>query len=192
MWAEEVTVHFQTLNNCTILDILHFVPDHEGYLCLNRNITTIFTQIFPLQYAAHVTTFSGLIIQIIPHIIILCSKNQIWGTLYQRLLFCISIVIIPIGTGEIWLNSTCSHYHFGALAYIILIDLTYIKKRVTYIIYSVLLSIGSLSSPITCFLLPTFLFFSFINRIFVSKFLLITYTLCTLIQTFISFQFFAE
>ena len=186
MWAEEATTHLQDSFDSNIWEILFFIPHNEGYICLNRNITTIITKFFDISLAASITTYSAFLVQLIPHCIIILSNHSFWGRRIERLLLSTSIIIIPVGTGETWLNTTCSHYHLGVLAFIILLDLHKNISRKKLIGYTILLCLGALSSPITCFLLPTFILGKYLVKRLVSNFLLIPYLVCCLFQLFVS------
>ncbi|MBH45167.1 MAG: hypothetical protein CMC93_00945 [Flavobacteriaceae bacterium] len=189
MWAEEATIHLKSSFNCSKLEMLFFIPTHEGYFCLNRNLVIIFANLFPLKLTALITTVAALCIQVTPHVIILCSKNNQWGSLGQRFLLSSAIILIPIGTGEIWLNSTCSHYHFGVLAFIICIDLLDSITKFKIWAYTILLCIGALSSPISCFLYPFLLYTKLKFKFKIPNSVLFTFGICCLLQFFISIIF---
>jgi hypothetical protein len=186
MWAEEATTHLQNSFGSNILEILFFIPHNEGYICLNRNITTVITRIFDISFAACITTYTAFLVQLLPHCIILLSNQSFWGTRIQRLLLSSAVILIPVGTGETWLNSTCSHYHLGVLAFIILLDLQEAISGKKIIVYTISLCLGALSSPITCFLFPSFIMVKYLCKRIVSNFILIPFSICSFIQFFIS------
>ena len=186
MWAEEATTHLQNSFGSNIWKILFFIPINEGYFCLNRNLTTVITRLFDISFAAFITTYTAFLVQLLPHCIILLSNQSFWGTRVQRLLLSSAVILIPIGTGETWLNTTCSHYHFGVLAFIILLDLQEAISGKKIIVYTILLCLGALSSPITCFLFPSFILVKYLGKRIVSNFILIPFSICCSIQFFIS------
>lgn len=186
MWAEEATTHLQNSFGSNIWKILFFIPHNEGYICLNRNITTIILRLFELNFAASITTYTAFLVQLVPHCIILLSKHSFWGTALQRLLLSSAIMLIPIGTGETWLNTTCSHYHFGILAFIILLDLQEAISGKRIIVYTMLLCLGALSSPITCFYLPSFILAKYLCNRNVTNYMLIPFSICCFIQFVVS------
>jgi hypothetical protein len=186
MWAEEATTHLQNSFASNIWEILFFIPSQIGYICLNINIATLVSKIIGIEYAASINTYLAFLVQLLPHCIILVSKNSFWGTRIQRLLFSSVIILIPIGTGETWLNTTCSHYHFGVLAFIILLDLQKAISGKKIIVYTILLCLGALSSPITCFLFPSFMLAKYLGKRIVSNFILIPLSISCSIQFFIS------
>ena len=186
MWAEEASTHLQNSFGSNIYEILFFITNQIGYICLNINIATLVSKILGIEYAASINTYLAFLVQLLPHWIILVSKNSFWGTRIQRLLLSTAIILIPIGTGETWLNTTCSHYHFGVLAFIILLDLQESISGKKIIVYTILLCLGALSSPITCFLFPSFILLKYLGKRIVSNFILIPFSICCFIQFFIS------
>ena len=186
MWAEEATTHLQNSFASSIWEILFFIPSQIGYICLNINIATLVSKFLGIEYAASINTYTSFLVQLLPHWIILVSKNSFWGTRIQRLLLSSAIILIPIGTGETWLNTTCSHYHFGVLAFIILLDLLEAVSGKKIIVYTILLCLGALSSPITCFLFPSFILLKYLGKRIVSNFIVIPFSICCFIQFFIS------
>ena len=79
MWAEEATTHLQHSFSANLWEILSFVPIHIGYICLNINLATLVTKLIGVEYAAIITTFSAMIVQLLPHYIILLSHKSLWG-----------------------------------------------------------------------------------------------------------------
>jgi len=189
MWAEEATVHLHKSFESTILEMLFFVPHWEGYFCFNRNLVIVLLKLFPIEYAAIITTWAGLLMQLIPHLIIICSNQKIWGTNVRKLLLSTAIIIIPIGTGETWLNTTCSHYHLGVLSFIILLDAIELKTIWKKYVYSIILLVCALSSPVGCFMLIGFLYGGLILKLEISKTILTTYTVAVCTQLAISIYF---
>jgi len=186
MWAEEASTHLQNSFGSSIWEILFFIPNNEGYICLNRNLTTLITRLFDISFAATITTYTAFLVQLLPHCIILVSNQSFWGKRIQRVLLCSAIILIPIGTGETWLNTTCSHYHFGVLAFIILLDFQEaicVKKNIAY---TMLLCLGALSSPITCFLFPSFILAKYLGKKIVPNYILIPFSICCFIQLAVS------
>lgn len=186
MWAEEATTHLQHSFGSNIWEILFFIPYQIGYFCLNINIATFASKILGIEYAASINTFLAFFVQLLPHCIILLSNQSFWGTRIHRILLTTAIILIPIGSGETWLNTTCSHYHFGILAFIILLDLQETISGKKIIIYTTLLCMGALSSPITCFLLPSFVFAKYLGKRIVSNSIVIPFSICCFIQFVIS------
>lgn len=187
MWAEEATTHLQHSFNANIWEILFFIPYNEGYICLNRNITTILVGLLDVSFAAGITTYTALLVQLIPYFIIILSSQSFWGSNIQRLLLSTTLIVIPVGTGETWLNTTCSHYHFGILTFIILLDLHENISGKKLIGHTIIICIGALSSPITCFMFPSFMLAKYLYKRKVSNSLLIPYSICCLMQFIISF-----
>lgn len=186
MWAEEATVHLQSSFNLNFWEMLIYIPRHEGYMCFNRNISTLIINIFPIEYAAYIATMLGLVMQSIGHFIILGSKNTIWGKISRRLLTSIALVIIPVGTGETWLNTTCAHYHLAVLSVIILLDCSIHASKTKNINYCILLTLAALSSPVGCFMLIPFYYAKFFSKFCISSNCLLCYSIACLIQTAIS------
>jgi hypothetical protein len=186
MWAEEATTHLQNSFASNVWEILFFIPSQIGYICLNINIATLVSKILGIEYAASINTYLAFLVQLLPHCIILVSKNSFWGIRIQRLLLSSVIILIPIGTGETWLNTTCSHYHFGVLAFIILLDLQEAISGKKIIVYTISLCLGALSSPITCFYLPSFILAKYLSNRNVSYYMLVPFSICCLMQFAVS------
>ena len=189
MWAEEATVHLHESFESTILEMLFFIPHWEGYFCFNRNLVIVILKLFPIEYAAIITTWAGFLIQLIPHLIIICSDQKIWGNNLRKLLLSTAIIIIPIGTGETWLNTTCSHYHLGVLSFIILLDAIELKTNWKKYVYSIILFVCALSSPVGCFMLIGYTYGGLFLKLAISKTIYATYTLAVCIQLAISIYF---
>ena len=187
MWAEEATVHLQNSFSLNLYEMLFFIPEHEGYMCFNRNITTIIIHIFPIEYAAIISTTLGLVMQTIGHLIILGSKNKIWGSVTRRLIASTALIIIPVGTGETWLNTTCAHYHLAVLSVIILLDFSIHASKTKNTIYSILLILAALSSPVGCFMIIAFYYAKFFSKFCISFTCILCYSIACLTQTAISF-----
>lgn len=187
MWAEEATVHLQNSYSMNLWEMFLYIPENIGYLCLNINISTIVIRVFPIEYAAFISTVFGFVFQAIIHFIIIGSKNKIWGSMTRRLTTSTALVIIPVGTGETWLNTTCAHYHFAVLSVIILLDYSIHVSKTKNIIYSILLILAALSSPVGCFMIIAFYYAKFISKFCISCTCLLCYSIACLIQTAISF-----
>ena len=187
MWAEEATVHLQNSFSMNLWEMFLYIPENIGYLCLNINITTVVIRVFPIEYAAFISTVFGFVFQSILHFIIIGSKNKIWGSMTRRLITSTALIIIPVGTGETWLNSTCSHYHIAVLTVTILLDYSIHASKTKNIIYSILLILAALSSPVGCFMIIGFYYAKFISKFCISFTCILCYSIACLIQTAISF-----
>jgi len=187
MWAEEATVHLQNSFSMNLWEMFLYIPENIGYLCLNINITTVVIRVFPIEYAAFISTVFGFVFQSILHFIIIGSKNKIWGSMTRRLITSTALIIIPVGTGETWLNTTCAHYHLAVLSMIILLDYSIHASKTKNIIYSILLILAALSSPVGCFMIIGFYYAKFISKFCISFTCILCYSIACLIQTAISF-----
>lgn len=155
-------------------------------MCLNINITTVVIRVFPIEYAAFISTVFGFVFQSILHFIIIGSKNKIWGSMTRRLITSTALIIIPVGTGETWLNTTCAHYHLAVLSVIILLDCSIHASKTKNINYCILLTLAALSSPVGCFMLIPFYYAKFFSKFCISSNCLLCYSIACLIQTAIS------
>jgi hypothetical protein len=186
MWAEEATVHLRNSFNLNLWEMLVFIPEKIGYFCLNINIATIIIRFFPIEYAALISTIFGLVFQSIGHFIIIGSKNKIWGSATRRIITSTALIIIPVGTGETWLNTTCAHYHLAIMATIILLDYSTQVHKITNIIYCIMLGLAALSSPVGCFIIVGYYYAKLFCNFKISYSCLIAYSLACFTQTFIA------
>ena len=167
-WAEEGSVYFIDAYENGISSIFH---PHLGYFSFIPNVATYLATLVSLEYAPLVTTTIAFFIQIIPFFIIFISNNFLTNTALKKLLIS-SIVLFVSDTGEIWLNTITSQFHFVVISFLIFLDSLDKKNLSKYklALYSILVLFGGLSGVPTNVLAPIFLFGYFFNK---NKYLLL-------------------
>jgi len=154
LWAEEGSVFLQYAYqypwHITILS------PHQGYYSFLTNFVSLFARVVPLQYAPFITTYTALVIQMIPYVIILWGKSCLWNNPMRKIIGCMIVLLSPAATGEVWLNTTNVHFHLCVISFLILLEPVDNISRVRRTLYRVLLLIGGLTSVPSVFLLPLF------------------------------------
>jgi hypothetical protein len=168
-WAEEGRVFFQIAYELPVHKALLFT--HSGYLNLIGNVGGVLANCVPLKYACRVTLCLSLIVQSLPLILLALSRAS-W--LKQRKLFVASLLFIatiPM-CQEVWLNTSCAHYHLTLCAALILsLDAGVGLVR---IFHCFILFLAALSGPGSMLLTPLFL----VRALFTRSKARIMYLLC--------------
>ncbi|MEW6564338.1 MAG: hypothetical protein AB1404_02430 [Spirochaetota bacterium] len=152
-WAEEGTIYFYYAYYNPWYKVL-FTPQ-LGYYSLFPNIAAFLAQAVPLKYSPLVTTYLALVVQIIPFLIILWSDSRFWDTYAKKILVSL-IIIFPVSTGEIWLNTINSQFYFGVITFLILLAGTDKISRLQKWLFRILLLVAGLTGVVSCFLTPIF------------------------------------
>jgi hypothetical protein len=154
IYAEEGTVYLHDAYLNGFLSVFH---THLGYYSFIPSFATSLSTFFPLEYAAVVTTFLALVIQVIPFILIYINNSDLLDTPLKKLIGS-SVVLFTTHTPEIWLNTITSQFHFVIILFLILIDRkSNISKRKT-IFYYILTLIGGFSGIPANILFPIFFY----------------------------------
>ncbi len=152
-WAEEGTVYFYYAKIHTWLNSLLFCPSVYGYFRLDVNLsTTLAAKLVPLKWAPTVTLYFSLIVMCIPLLIVIWGRSYIWDTPLKKVIVCLAILLIPVHTEEIWLNSLNSMTYFGLISLCILLEKLDSLTPFRTWAYRGLLSFGCLSGVYSIFL----------------------------------------
>ena len=124
-WAEEATLYFKSIYENDWLSSLLFIPRYTAeYMALAVNIPlTLAAHVFPLEYAATVSTYFSLFILLIPFAIVLWGNSYLWDSPLKKFLACSIILLAPTSTdAEIWLNTINLQVHCGIISICILFE----------------------------------------------------------------------
>lgn len=159
-WAEEATLYFKSIYENNFIAGLLFIPKYTAeYISLAANIPlTLAAHLFPIQYAPTVTTYFSLFVVLIPFVIILWGKSDLWDTTSKKILVCYLVLLAPTSTdAEIWLNTINLQVYCGIIACFILFEKLSDITRQKQWLYRILLIFCGLSGPYTTFLSLAFL-----------------------------------
>jgi len=157
LWAEEGTVYLPAALANEFGASLLLV--HQGYYSLLDNLVMAVAVLFPLQYVAHFTVYTALLLALVPALIVLTLPSRWWPDVRSQALWVLALLLLA--GEEIYLNLvTCQFHLAAACALLLVVDFsatTVFQRRVL----AVLLVTAALSSPQSCFLLPAFLLRAF-------------------------------
>lgn len=152
--AEEATVYYvdALARFCSSLTGVHL-----GYYSIVPNVSTFVATYLPLEIAPVVTTATAMVVQLLPCIIIMSSRSQYFDSDRKKFLSLTTVLIVG-STGEIWLNSITSQFHFVIILFLVLIEgidqnLGLIRKCALLL----LVLVGGLSGVPGNLMLPVFL-----------------------------------
>jgi len=154
IWAEEGTIFYAFARHHSIWTV--YTTAHVGYLTLfNSIVSSIQTKLFSIENAAIVSTYMGLLVQLIPLYIIIFTSNKFWDNPFKKIICSFSIIIVT--SPELWLNTTNSHFIFGLITFFIMLVATATLSKAQKYFFRFLLFIGGLTGPASIFFTPTFL-----------------------------------
>ena len=161
-WAEEGLIYFSYAFHHSWYKAL--LTPHYSYYSLFNNIASILAaNIVPLQYAPCVTTYLAFFVQLIPFAIILWGNSSLWDTMYKKIIVVLIVLFTPL-SGEVWLNTITSQFHFSLITFLILMEdvgsITPVRKWS----YRILLVFAGLTGAVSCFLTPLFMYKAWSNR----------------------------
>ncbi len=164
-WAEEGKIFFQFAYNHDPFEALRFVWWESGYLNFIVNLATTFAaHVTPLLYAPFVPTYTALVIQVIPAVIVLFGKSVVFDGIPKKIIACAILLFSPAQCGEVWLNTLNSQVYFGLIAVLILTEETEKISLIWRWFYRLLLAVGGLSGVYVAFLWAIFACKAFIER----------------------------
>ena len=160
-WAEEGTVYFSFAFSHNWLTVL--LKPHYGYYSLFSNFASLLaSRTVPLEWAPLVTTLLAFFVQCIPLAIIIFGKSGLWSTCFRKII-AISIILFAPLSGESWLNTINSQFHFSLIIVLILceeLDTDYIRKY----FYRIVIVIAGLTGAASCFLAPLYLIRAYLTK----------------------------
>ena len=147
IWAEEGSIYLfhGLVDNPTS----SFLTPHFGYYSLfNKIAIYVASQIFPLEYAAFVTTAFSAALQLCTCLVIYASAGRLGRSKLHR--YILSLIPLLVSYPETWLNTINAQFWLATGTYFIL-NSTRINKA--QIIYSL---IAFLTGGVSLFFLPYF------------------------------------
>ncbi|HEX8548179.1 MAG TPA: hypothetical protein VF691_14555 [Cytophagaceae bacterium] len=153
-WAEEGMVFYSFAYNHDLAETL-LTPLVGYYTFYNVVVSSFQSTFISVENAPVISTIAGLIVQLIPFILIFYSSSIYFNTTSKKYLLSLSILLIT--PNEIWINTTNSHFFFGLITFLILIADNSAQTILRYFKY-LLLVVGSLTGPMSCFFAPLFIF----------------------------------
>jgi hypothetical protein len=152
-WAEEGRVYFRAAAEQHWFDALTTVD--TGYLNLSATLGSLAAYyLMPMASAPHLTMLIALLVQCLPVIILLNSRDD-WLQDGRSLVFAIVVIAFAPAVLETWLTTISSQHHLALAAALILSLET--QAGVTLAVYGAVLFLAALSGPGTWMLLPLFL-----------------------------------
>jgi hypothetical protein len=152
-WAEEGVVYFFRAWHLPFREAL--LAAHSGYLNLYANTVALAARhLVPLERAPQVTALAALTIQLLPAALIAGGRIP-WLRHPAALCLAMLATILPLGAGEVWLNSITSHFHL-MLACGIILAVTPRRGPAEWLRLATL-ALSTLSGPGSALLGPLFL-----------------------------------
>lgn len=160
IWAEEGSIFYSWATNHSFIE--NFSSALVGYYTGFNFFVAFLQSLFPIDYIASISTWVGFLIQLIPIYIILNTDHPIWNRYYKKVILVIFYLLIT--PPELMLNTTNSHFIFGLISFQILVIPTENLTNYQKWFFRVLLLIGCLSGPSSCFFAPLFLVKAYQNN----------------------------
>jgi hypothetical protein len=162
LWAEEGAVHLAGALALPWWKALFAI--HAGYFALVPNVATLLAaRVFPLEWAACVTTGFAFVVQLLPCAVIAAGRSRFWPTNAHRLL-AIGAILCSWNTNEIWLNTITSQFWIGATAFLLFLLNDRVQSRRQHRIVCLLLVFCGLNGVVSLLLLPLFLIRAVLRR----------------------------
>ena len=159
-WAEEGRVYFRAAAEQHWFDALTTVD--TGYLNLSATLGSLAAYyLVPMASAPHLTMLIALLVQCLP-VIILVNSRDAWLQDSRSLIFAIVVIAFAPAVLETWLTTISSQHHL-TLAAALILSLE-MRAGVTVAVYGAVLFLAALSGPGTWMLLPLFLARAVIER----------------------------
>ncbi|SDO35162.1 hypothetical protein [Afipia sp. GAS231] len=159
-WAEEGRIYFWAAAEQHWFVALTTV--HMGYLNLSATLGALAAYyLMPMASAPHLTMLIALLVQCLPVIILLNSRDD-WLQNGRSLVFAIVVIAFAPAVLETWLTTISSQHHL-TLAAALILSLE-AQAGVTVAVYGGILFLAALSGPGTWMLLPLFLARAVIER----------------------------
>ncbi|RLW52186.1 MAG: hypothetical protein B6D69_07315 [gamma proteobacterium symbiont of Stewartia floridana] len=117
IWAEEGRIYLsRALAEEPVSALFSFNLGYYSFF--NSFIAFIAVEFFPIKYAAYVTTYSSLFIQLATFLLIVLTPSKLLATFEER--FLVGIALIILGTPEIWLTTINMQFWLATGAFFLL------------------------------------------------------------------------
>lgn len=165
-WAEEGSHFFAAANCFGLLEnpLLLERVGGGGYVNLPAVLGAHLATASPVEHAPLVTTMLALCIQLLPHLVILFGDSLVFDSQARKLAGSLLLLVAPLASGEIWLNTINSQVHLGALAVVLLVESYESRRRRSFFGCSLLLFMAVLGGAYAAMVLPAFLLRSLFER----------------------------
>jgi len=160
IWAEEGSIFYSWAANHSFYE--NFSSALVGYYTGFNFFVASLQSLFPIDYIAFISTWIGFLIQLIPIYIILNTDHPIWNRYFKKVILVIFYLFIT--PPELMLNTTNSHFIFGLISFQILVVPTENLTNFQRWLFRILLLIGCLSGPSSCFFAPLFFMKAYQNN----------------------------
>lgn len=141
IWAEEGAIYLLHALENPWLD--SFFAPHLGYYSLfNKLVIFISAQVFPLKYAAFVTTFFSAALQLCTCLVIFASVGRLAQDKLHR--YVLSLLPVLFATPETWLNTINGQFWLATGTYFILNSTRVLKLQILYLLFAFLTGVSSL------------------------------------------------
>jgi hypothetical protein len=141
IWGEEGSVYLQEALEGSFLET--FFQQHFGYYSLANNLTAeIVARSIPLEYAAHFTTLTSALIQIVTSLVIYTTCGSFVNGRLNRYLLSISPFLFS--TPEVWLNSINLQFWLATGTFFILNSCKVNILHIGYLFASFMTGVSSL------------------------------------------------
>lgn len=152
-WGEEANVYFQAALDRPWWDAL--TAGHLGYYSLWSNSGGVLASWVPLAHAPAMTLLLALVAQLLAPLVVLGSRAPVWRT-HQAKALALAILLFAPASGETWLTSIASHFHFALAASLLLLEPPGAHPPSQKWFHRGILLLGGLTGVITCLLTPCF------------------------------------
>lgn len=142
---------------------LMFFPTQFPYYAFWPMIVSYLAMVLvPIDQLPVVTTFMAFLIQMVPVMIIVTSRSDVWTNKWVRAAGCLIVVLAPI-SDETWLNTINSQFYLAIATFLILIDSAQasLGRRIFTLI---VLGVAGLTGWVSVFMTPVFLWRSIRER----------------------------
>jgi hypothetical protein len=162
LWAEEGSLYLATSLTLPWWKALFALQ--KGYFSLLPNLATLLAaRVFPLAWAAWVTTLFAFLLQLVPVAIVGFSPSKFWPTNLQRMLV-IGALLCSWNSGEVWLNTINGQFWCLAICFLVLLTDQQATSRRQYVLFCLALFLCGLNGVVSAFLLPLFAVRALVER----------------------------
>ena len=152
-WAEEGEIYFAAALNAGFWGSLF--SQHLGYYSVVPNMAAGLATLVPLEQAPLVTTYLALLVQVLVSAVVIFGNSPYWESWPKKFLIACGIQLI--NPFEVWLTTISAHFWLCIATFFILLENPYGKERARRYFHRVMLVLAGLSSVVSLFLTPFFL-----------------------------------
>jgi hypothetical protein len=162
LWAEEGLLYLPT--SFTLPWWKALLAVQNGYFSLLPNLATVLAaRVFPLAWAAWVTTLFAFLLQLVPVAIVGFGRSTFWPTNLQRMLVVVAL-LFSWNSGEVWLNTINGQFWCLSICFLILLTDYQMTSRRQHVLFCIALFLCGLNGGVSAFLLPLFIARAIVER----------------------------